>query len=300
MRKFISAIIFALLASTASAQNAPFVGDRAGLLKGEELASVTSQAVAITTETGVNVGVVTYTQLTEEPKQTTCRTIVDWGMGNRSVLLMISVSPRQIWLQPGPDMSSQFDVATASAICRNQIAPYMREGKPFAAVTAGLEAIKTRLTTAPIPAPIATASGNVAETSGFNWGKFLVYACIVVAGIIVVVLIFNWICSDSGPSRNSYRSDYAGGVARGSSSDRSYPSVGYYDMSSHVSYGGSSDTSQSGSSHGSSSSGSSSSSSSSSGASSGGGSSYDSSSSSSSYDSGSSCSFDGGGGGSSY
>jgi len=82
---------------------------------------------------------------TEEPKSIAVNILNDANPGPRSVMLVVVMKPRKLFLQPGTSLAPLFDEPTSSGICANTVAPQMRAGKFKAAIEAGFEAIVKRL-----------------------------------------------------------------------------------------------------------------------------------------------------------
>jgi uncharacterized membrane protein YgcG len=129
-----------------------FVSDAAALLTASERAAIEEIAARSEREDGVRLAVLTLqASKGEEPKSIAVRTLNAWNVGRRSVLLLVVMDPRKLYVQPGTDLAPLFDETTASSICSSVVAPKMRSGDRAGAIRAGLEAIRARVKTSVSP-----------------------------------------------------------------------------------------------------------------------------------------------------
>jgi uncharacterized membrane protein YgcG len=120
--------------------------DEAELLSREEAAELRERMRRTEDERGVRLAVVTLRNTDgESPKSIAVRALNQWQVGRRSVLLLVSMQPRELYIQPGTELASRFDDEWSSDTCRTVIAPRMRENRRGAALLAGLDAIASRL-----------------------------------------------------------------------------------------------------------------------------------------------------------
>ncbi|HZV03035.1 MAG TPA: TPM domain-containing protein [Planctomycetota bacterium] len=143
----IGALLAVLLAtSPAFAQGRSFVEDRASILSPSELAAIESRVQSYAAREHVQLAVLTLADAgTTDPKAIAVATLNEWNAGQRSVLLLICMNPHEVFIQPGTQLASTFDEATASAICRDEVGRRLRAGMRGGAIEAGLDAIEARL-----------------------------------------------------------------------------------------------------------------------------------------------------------
>jgi uncharacterized membrane protein YgcG len=123
-----------------------FVSDEAGILRPEELASIEDFVRSVETRDGVRLAVLTVADARgASPKDMAVGTLNSWEVGRRSVMLLVCMSPRELFIQPGTELAAIFDGPTSSAICHDTVAPRMRSGDRAGAIRAGLEEIVARL-----------------------------------------------------------------------------------------------------------------------------------------------------------
>ena len=78
-----------------------FVSDAAGILTQDERASLEAVAAKSESEDGVRLAVLTLASSNgEEPKSIAVRTLNSWNVGRRSVLLLVILDPRKLYVQP--------------------------------------------------------------------------------------------------------------------------------------------------------------------------------------------------------
>lgn len=201
MRKLIAAAAIALVAvSTAAGQDRRHEGwlhDGAGLLAAEEAAVIRSSIATTREKTGVTVAVLTLKESGgSEPKAIAVDTLNAWNPGPRSVILLVVVSPRKLYVQPGTELVPTFGPEACTALLRESVVPEMKAGRHFAAIRAGITAIQARFvpteTAQPAPDPVAapssvpsppTAPAAVQETppSGSSAGA--------VAGVVAMIVV---------------------------------------------------------------------------------------------------------------
>jgi uncharacterized protein len=123
-----------------------WIYDGANLLTPDELAELSAQKAQLEQQTGARLVVLTLAEAHgETPKSLAVRTLNEWNAGRNSALLLVLLSPRELYIQPGTDLAPVLDSATSSSICSGVIAPKLRSGNRAAAIRAGLEAIATRI-----------------------------------------------------------------------------------------------------------------------------------------------------------
>lgn len=130
------------------------IADVAQVLSGESVARIASLAQTALVERGIHVGVATVpSSHGTTPKDLAVRTLESWSLGPRSLLLLVSLEPREIWLQPGTELAPLLDEAAASAICHDEVAPRARAGDFGGGIEAGLRAAIEKAAPPPAPDP---------------------------------------------------------------------------------------------------------------------------------------------------
>lgn len=149
--------LFALLvaASRLGAADLPpapagVVADSAGLFSRDDRAKLEAFGAQVLSERGVGLRVLTIPDAAgEDPKAIAVRALNQWRVGQKSVILLIVMNPRSLYLQPGTSLASTFDASTSSQICASVVAPPMRARTFGAAALAGLGAVRNRLALPP-------------------------------------------------------------------------------------------------------------------------------------------------------
>lgn len=133
--------------STAARRGEPGrIRDEARMLSSDELESLSRQLRRFEEESQVKLGIITLERMgRRSPKEVAARTLERWALGPRSALLLVSLSPRRLHLQPGSDLARTLNEDTASAICKLRIAPALRDSQAYEALSAGLLAIREAL-----------------------------------------------------------------------------------------------------------------------------------------------------------
>ncbi|HZI14621.1 MAG TPA: TPM domain-containing protein [Myxococcus sp.] len=165
------------LAPVPAAAPPSWVHDGAGLLTPEELTALTTRKEQLEQQTGVRLVVLTLASAGgESPKDIAVRTLNEWNAGRKSVLLLVLMSPRELYIQPGTDLATVLDSATASAICSKVVAPRMRGGEQGAALREGLEAIAARAQGSGPPLPqrdLPPGASAPEEPGSLDWLAWL-------------------------------------------------------------------------------------------------------------------------------
>lgn len=161
----------ALVASARfSESSAGVVSDGAGLFTAAERARIETLAGELLEQQGVTVRVVTMGEGgARNPKAIAAGELK--GLGPKSVVLLILVSPQVAYLQPGTALASSFNEQVSATICSVVIAPQLRAHAFGAGALAGLTAIRSRLsrpvaahsTAMPARPPAATSSQGAAK-----------------------------------------------------------------------------------------------------------------------------------------
>lgn len=120
------------------------VADGAGLLTDNERATLVEQIQLVKANRAVNIGVITIDQLDDDPKSVAVRTLNYWQMGPDSVLLLVSLQPRKLYLQPGSNLAYLFDNTNSSTIT-NSMVPFMKRKDTLGALLEGIRKIDSTL-----------------------------------------------------------------------------------------------------------------------------------------------------------
>lgn len=193
---------------------------------------------AIAARSSPTLGVVVYGSLDLDPKGAAMATLNTWGMGPQSALILISFSPRKIYIQPGDGMASALDQATSEHIARDVIAPRLKRGDLKGGIVAGLLEISSRTVTHSTPYPATAPVVTYSQPSGAfrsvpapsfvdvqpvphetHWFLWLLAILVVVA---LVTWFIRWLMSDNGAyisaGPRAYRS-YGGGAVMSQASN---------------------------------------------------------------------------------
>lgn len=176
------------------------VSDGAQLLSTDARAEVVQLIARAEQEQHIRLAVITFSQLDVDPKVAALRTLEEWPLGPRSVVLLISMQPKKIFIQPGMDFRYQLDEANASAIAREQVARHMRAGQFETAVMSGLSSSLQRVAMEVRPATTRTTPEGIAQiytapamvppaeplSFGAKFGLFLLASAVIFAVITLV------------------------------------------------------------------------------------------------------------------
>lgn len=147
------------LASVPSSPPPSWIHDGASLLTSSELSELATRKQQLEEQTGARLVVLTLAKADgESPKAIAVRTLNMWNAGRNSALLLVMMSPRELYIQPGTDLAPVFDAAAASSICASVVAPKMRSRDRAGALRAGLEAIASRIVSAADTPSASTAA----------------------------------------------------------------------------------------------------------------------------------------------
>lgn len=134
-------LLLVVLAVTIPPPNDTRIVDQASLLsqsQAQELASLFQDAQS---NQGVRLGLLTVTDLDDDPKAVAVRAINFWQMTPDSVLLLISTNPRKVYLQPGSNLQYRFTESTSVGVIRDHIIPALKSGRYGAGILNGFSAI---------------------------------------------------------------------------------------------------------------------------------------------------------------
>jgi len=172
VKKFLSAVIMslALLCGFAAGQDRPlgnWVVDNAKILQPDQLSSVQSYSQTMERETGIRLGLVTFASTSADPKQLAVDTINGWQMGPKSVLVLISLNPRKVYIQPGNALVNSLNTDVCTGICKNTMVPYLKNGDWYNGILAGFRDIRSKAQVQAVgpPAPAQPQQRTVTKTT---------------------------------------------------------------------------------------------------------------------------------------
>lgn len=161
-------IIAAMMSMTVPASNDAGIVDQAGLLTSDQYQKLSTRFESVRKETGVTFGLLTVTDLPEDPKSVAVQTLNEWNMTPDSVLVLVSMNPRKIYLQPGTNLAETFSESTSVRLIVKNMLPNMRLGQYGLGILNGFEAIDSTL-----PRPATTVEPAKDGLSGVQ--KFLIF-----------------------------------------------------------------------------------------------------------------------------
>jgi uncharacterized membrane protein YgcG len=228
--------------ATVPAQPAGWVADAGNMFSPEDRASMEREVAAFRTQQNVQIVVLTLGDTNgEDPKSICVRTLNGWNPGPRCVMVFASVTPRKLFIQPGTDLKYIFTEAVSSGICRNTMAPSMKQGNRGAAFLAGIQAVESAFTS-------AQANGTQTYTTSASYTSLPWYQRWTAmdwfwAVVIVVVCLIILYALLAAPRRRYYGGGYGGGYTEvnfwgGSGGSSSSSSSSSYSGSSDYSSGG--------------------------------------------------------------
>jgi uncharacterized protein len=136
--KKLAVILFVLLSFIIiGAQEIPspqgFVNDFAGVLDGGSKSEITSMIEGIEQSTGVEIAVVTLSDLGGAPiEQLAIKYYEGWGIGKKGkdngVLIIVAITDRKAWIQTGYGIEGQLPDGLVGEIIRNEMLPRFKQG----------------------------------------------------------------------------------------------------------------------------------------------------------------------------
>jgi uncharacterized protein len=172
-------LLAALWVSAAAQAGAPvpedappsWIHDGAGLLSPSERDALSEARARLEARAGMRLAVVTLRSADgEAPKSVAVRTLNAWNAGRKSAVLLVLMSPRKLYIQPGTDLAGVLDEPTSSSICASVIAPKLRAGDKAGAILAGLEAIADKVASAePVRPEDRVASTEAPQPAQPEW-----------------------------------------------------------------------------------------------------------------------------------
>jgi len=173
----IHALLLSLMLTVTIPEKPPTgIYDEAGLLSEGSNQDLQKLFDRVRTEQGVNLGLLTLKNLDDEPKAVAVRAINYWNLSPDSVLILVSLNPKKIYLQPGNNLQYRFTEAVSVGIIRDHMTPAMKAGRFSAGIINGFQAVSSVLpgpavakpNTPSRPEPTAVAAGPTSEES---WPK---------------------------------------------------------------------------------------------------------------------------------
>ena len=131
----------ALLINTSLYAN---VDDRANVLSQEERTSLEGDIGTIRAS-GIQAGILILPQNSEPTKDTALRFLKSCGFGNDSFVIVVTLNPRQIYIQPGPGFYSVLNRSYCDTLSSQTLAPKFASGNFFDGLATGLKAIESRI-----------------------------------------------------------------------------------------------------------------------------------------------------------
>ena len=199
-------ILSTLLISTlAAAQEIPshhqWIADEANLLSDNEEGKLRQGL----NQENMQICILTLVNIIDSPKEIAIKALNLWNPGPKSIILLISMNPRKVYLQPGTDLSTIFSEKVSSNLCQNVVAPHLKQGHMFDGCQAAIQAIRMRLLQP--ENPINTDSSNLPLYAILGI-SFLIPITIV--GVIIKQKYFNddLYSSASDISKSSYSMPY--------------------------------------------------------------------------------------------
>lgn len=141
----LSLVLAAALAVTLPSAPTNRISDQAQLLSAAQVTELEALFQDVETRQGVKFGLLTLPALDDDPKAVSVRTLNFWQMSPDSVLLLVSMNPRKVFLQPGNNLQYRFDERTAVGVIRDHIVPALKSGRYGVGILNGFHAVSQRL-----------------------------------------------------------------------------------------------------------------------------------------------------------
>jgi uncharacterized membrane protein YgcG len=133
-----TAILFAALASS------PVVVDQAHLLNDEQTLAVQKEFSEIQKDDHVTMGLFTLPTSTDIKSQA-YQAINQFDLGPNSVVMLVSMQPRKIYIQPGTQLASRFSSSTVDSLVKSSMVPAMGSGRYGDGIIRGVKAVRSTL-----------------------------------------------------------------------------------------------------------------------------------------------------------
>lgn len=92
----------------------------------------------------IDVAILTTKKLDRDPKDFAVAVLNSWDLAPSSVLVMVSLQPRVVWIQPSDALADVFDKDTSERIAKD-MAAYLRKGHSSDAILHGVEEVSRRI-----------------------------------------------------------------------------------------------------------------------------------------------------------
>lgn len=140
--------------------------DGAHLLNPAETAQV-AEEIAAEANAGVEAAVVTFADTDGNgPRPIAHEIQTTWNLSPKSVVYLITLKPKFIWIQPGEAFSDTINSSDSERIARTEIAPRFRQAAFGAGILAGMREVRSIVTrTSPTPVesvPVSSSAPTVA------------------------------------------------------------------------------------------------------------------------------------------
>ena len=170
--------------------------DLTGTLTTEQQASVEQTLRAFETRKGTQIAVlIVPTTKPEAVEQYALRVVEKWKLGRKRVddgaLLLIAKADRTLRIEVGYGIEGALNDATANRIISEVIAPRLKDGDYFGAVSAGVDQMVRVVDGEPLPAPKPGSAGSGPGLNSQNIGQLLpllFVLALVVGGVLRTVL----------------------------------------------------------------------------------------------------------------
>lgn len=170
------------------------VADKAELLTTGSRNAVENYAREAFNSSDTSFGIVTIADTRgEEVQQVAKEVLNEWNPGANSVLILVTVKPRMIYLQPGADQTAAFDRYTSTNIT-DAIAAKMRGGDRAAAFVAAVDRVKERVSHVTTVIPPVVQTVRIASVTPVYEGLsiFSIILLILGGGILYLLVSGIW------------------------------------------------------------------------------------------------------------
>lgn len=144
-------MLAALVMALAVLSQTPVVQDGANVL---DTAQVSQRLAEVQSATGVTMGVLTLPASGSDLKPTALQFINQRGLGQNSVVIVLSLSPKKVFVQPGSTLAGTFTTGLTTSLVRTSMVPSLRQGDYLGGILSGISAIQENLPTAGTSSPV--------------------------------------------------------------------------------------------------------------------------------------------------
>jgi uncharacterized membrane protein YgcG len=206
-----------------------WLADNANMLGDQEKQSIQSAIESVYQTTGARICVRTISSSNgDDVKHIAVQTLNNWNPGPKSVMVLVCLDPKMIYLQPGTELKYVFDLGVATAICHDTIAPHFKQSNHAAGLLAGIQAVQTRLMS-PAGTTYSPQSQSIEPPTFLG---LTAKTWVIIIMVVLILFLFLWLASRSSgySSGGGYYSSntyfFGGGGGSDSSSSSSYDSGG--------------------------------------------------------------------------